>query len=378
MHPLTLYSIRSFLQPGKTDIVMDALEAPVEFHEVHTQAYLVQCSVKARLVVLPLITSADPYQRNKPSLMDFPEEIGTILQIARGKHSFFVLSKEETSTKLHVLSHQLKRTADPFEIPHETLCLAYSSGLLVLGGMGSLTVLQVVEDGVRATISTDFSHPIGESPLSWIAVYSRGKQWVVVAIQGQELVIIRNLFSVLSMNRVSLDLLEGCKPFFHGGYLLWKGSEGFKCLDLEDNDKLHTFSEWVYVHPVADHQLLVQDKECHVFLVNEEMQSLWVGSLPTPVLAADFRNDYLLVAYEDSKISLYYLHCQVLQEIYQDCIQTVDKEKIIQVSFNIAGTITYSTNNGRFIYGCPIFEGLEKKDAAIAPAPAPKSWCSLV
>ncbi len=363
-HPPTLWATREFIKPGKTDIVMDSLSAPVEFQEVHIETYLVQCDVKARLVTLPLITLQDPYKRSLPILRDFPEELGAICQIARGNQVFYVLAEN----KIHVLSQDLIRMKS-LDIS-DAQALASSGELLVAGTHEGKLIGW--NEGQRV-----FSQQIGKGPFSWLNIYSRGERRIVIAIQDQELIIVRNFFANPRIKRIPFLKAKGCKPFLHGSYFIWKSPEGFRGIDLV-NDEEHVFPQWIYASPVAGGQLLVQNEKREFFLLDEEMKSSSLGSLTMPVKAADFRNGFLLVALDPSNIYLYRKEGKDLCEIYYNSCRTVAGEKIVQVNFNVAGTIVYSTNNGRFIYGCPLFEGLSPKEKQEIFQPPASNVCILV
>jgi len=369
-HPLTLFATKSFLRPGKTDIVMDALIAPVEFHEIGFQTYLVKCGVKVRLVTLPVITSCDPLKRYMANLRELPEELGRICHLTRGNQYVFALAGND-SKLLHVLSSEVALIKILSCLDNGT-SLAAGNGLLVAGTEEG-NLIGWKESEIREKTVSGFSCQIGKRPLSWLAVASQGK--TICAVQDQELVVVRNLFATPRIKRFPLALAEGCKPFLHGPFLLWRSPRGFTGIDL-NNDKLYSFPAWTYVHPVAGRQLLVQEENGSLSLLDEQMQRTRTTSLLGIVQAADFRDDFLLIAYDASKIFLYRWDSEDPQEIYRNCVQTVEEEKIVQISINIAGTIAYSTNNGRFIYGCPIFEGLplNKTEASRVAF----SWCSLV
>lgn len=356
LHPSTLYAARNFLQPGQADIVMGSLAAPVEFQEIQAHTYLVQCGVKARLTTLPLVTHSDPYGQDSPQRRDFPEELGAIVQIAWGKLSLFVLAGNDKK-RLHVLSHELTLLKS-FEGCSKMTSVAYDAGLLVVGTKEGSVVGRLEKKG---TLRSAFSHCIGQEEISWVGVYAQRCRRIVIAIQGNKLVIVRNLFETPRIHQMTIELVEGSKPLFHGSHLIWKGPEGFIAVDL-NNDTVTPFPEWVYVNRVAEQKLLVQDNKGQFFLLDEQMKKNLIGAL-SMVVAADYREGYLAVAFDPPGISVYRPTTEELQEIYRDTSKTVPGEKIIQISFSMTGTIAYSTNNGRFIYGCPIFEGLSNVSA---------------
>lgn len=358
-HPQTLYDTRGFLQPGKTDIVCDKLTAPIEFEEVNAQTYFVRCGVKARLTFFPV--------RGKTILKEFPESIGPIWQEASGFGYFFVLAGEGAEKKIHRLSKDLSLIDNLPNTAHCT-CLTFDSSLLVAGTeQGKLLGWKIIENQPAALA---FSHQLGQGCLSWLAVYTRGEQRLVTALQGDVLWVVRNLFSTPHITKIPLAISEGQKPCLHGPYLIWRSStEEFMSIHLGNNNRLEIHSDWTFAHPIAGRKLLVQDKNNQVFVFDEQMHSFQIGSFSEPLLAADFRSDFLLAAFSSKTLHLYRLSPdQQLREVYQCEMHPLPGEKILTVALSTALTIIVATNHGRLSHGGPLFKGIIEKPPSALPA----------
>ncbi len=348
-HPLNLWAIKKFIKPGETDIVCHALEAPVDFEETTVQTYLVQCGVKARVVHLPLIT---PRESSDPcALMDFPTVLGAILQIVKAEDCFFVLAGD----RIYAVSQNLASVRILADIPNGT-SLTYNYGYLIAGTREGKLIGWRVDESL--TMHPAFIHQFSEGSLTWLALYSEEKKTVILAIQRDVLLILRDLSVQPRIKKISLGIAEGHRPFFHHSHLIWKSKElGYISINLENNDWQHSFLDWFFASPVSGGKLLVQDSSHRILLFDENLQGIQIGSCPISFQAADLRDDFLLAASKTSSVYLYRLD-EEMRLIYENHGKTVEGERIIKARLNAARTFVLGTNNGRFIYGSPVFEGL--------------------
>jgi hypothetical protein len=357
-HPDTLWAVKGFVRPGHHDIVCHALEAPVHFEEIAVQTYVVRCGVKARFVQFSLSSSRSSCQASIPELVEFPSTLGAIWQVVRFNGWFFVLAGEEGNKKIYAFKLDVVKFI--IDVPDGTSMIFDSKCLMVGTKEGKLIGWNI---GEGLTAFHTFVCQIGEGPLSYLSVYTGGRKMAVIATEKETLLITRDLYSIPRVNKIPMRIEEGHHPFLHHSYLVWKSKElGYVTVNLDKNDWQDSYLDWIYASPVAGGKLLVQDDKKQVFIFDEQLRSTMIGAFPFRLQAADLRDDLLLAISTHSDIYLYKVEEKLnkvekeLRPVYEYHGKVVAGERVVMAHLNAAHTIVYGTNNGRLIYGSPIFE----------------------
>jgi hypothetical protein len=128
-------------------------------------------------------------------------------------------------------------------------------------------------------------------------------------------------------------------------------------MDLSNGEAKPIGSDWAYANPAGNNQMLVQEKNGHVFLYDEKMGRTLIGSLP-PMIAACFQDSYL-AAVQERSVVLLKREKEGLREVRRYSPDLDADENLIQVLFSEDGFLTYSTDRGKFFYVFPSsFQGL--------------------
>lgn len=347
----SMMRIRDFIGPAG-----GILRDRVAFEEVVSESYLVRCGCRARLVRLPFIAAFkdDSVFSSRVAELDFTDQFGDIRHVVRVSDYFYVMSGYYEPCRISKACIQGDELVySPAVTAEQGESLGYDQGLLVVGTRdGKLTGWKES----KSELSQCFSFSIGKGGISWLKVYTIKSQRFIIALQEGELVVITHLSRKPQIQRLSSLRVSG-KPFVHGSSLICKTNGGYQAVDLFNPEKRQLY-QWIYANPVADHQLLVQDAELKFLLFDEEMNVTLLGDTSWCTSAAYYQDDYLIAADNNinmPRILIYQRRADQLNLVHESKIRYQTQEKFIQVHVSKAGSFTWCTNRGSFMYWCPNF-----------------------